>query len=169
MAKDNNNELFVYLQNIGAKAVNQFIEDQGLEIDYQMSFQMKDTSKTKWKSKSHFIKLYEQELHRLMTKKVIDIEMLGFLTLLSLYLNYEDSCLVNKDGTFLNQKDIIEITGWSKNKVNKFLKEAIDSELIFEKKQEIDKRKSKYCLNPHLFFKGQMITKETKDRYNKEK
>jgi DNA-binding MarR family transcriptional regulator len=169
MAKDNNNELFIYLQNIGAKAVNQFIEDQGIDIDYQMSFQMKDTSKTKWKSKSHFIKLYEQELHRLMTKKVIDIEMLGFLTLLSLYLNYEDNCLVNKDGTFLNQKDIIEITGWSKNKVNKYLKEAIESELIYEKKQEIDKRKSKYYLNPHLFFKGQMISKEAKDHYNKEK
>ena len=172
MVKDNRNELVNIIQNIGAKAVNQFIEDHDLQDqfdNYQMSLQMKDVSKTKWKSKSHFIKLFEQELCRLMTKKVIDIEMLGFLTLLSLYLDYEDNCLVNKDGTYLSQKDIIEVTGWSKNKVNKFLKEAIESELIFEKKQEIDKRKSKYYLNPHLFFKGQMISKETKDHYNKEK
>lgn len=169
MAKDNQNELFIYIQNIGAQAINKFIEDQGLELDYQMYFQMKDVSKTKWKSKSHFIKVYEQELLKLMSKKVIDIEMLGFLTLLSLYLNFEDNCLINKDGTYLNQKDIIELTGWSKPKVSKFIKEAIDSELIYEKKQEIDKRKSKYYLNPHLFFKGQMISKETKDQYNKEK
>jgi DNA-binding MarR family transcriptional regulator len=173
MAKDSqNNELKMYLQSISAKAINKFVEDNGLEDildNYQMSIQMKDVSKTKWKSKSHFIKVYEQELLKLMTKKVIDIEMLGFLTLLSLYLNFEDNCLINKDGTYLNQKDIIELTGWSKPKVNKFIKEAIDSELMYEKKQEIDKRKSKYYLNPHLFFKGQMIAKETKDHYNKEK
>jgi DNA-binding MarR family transcriptional regulator len=100
-----------------------------------------------------------------MTKKVIDIEMLGFLTLLSLYLDYEDNSLI-KDDRYLNQKDILELTGWSKNKVSKFIKAAIDNKFIYEEKQENDKRKSMYYLNPNLFFRGQKIDKETKQYYD---
>lgn len=169
MAKENRNELFEYLQNIGNQAIRQFIEDQGIEdeVGYAKLW-MKDNSKVRWKTGTHFIKMFELELKRLMTKKVIDIEMLGFLTLLSLYLNYEDSCLV-KDGKYLNQKDIIEISGWSKNKVNKFLKEAIENDLLFEEKQEEDKRKSKYKLNAKLFYKGSKIDRDEKMYYDYEK
>jgi DNA-binding MarR family transcriptional regulator len=163
MTKDNQNELYVYLQHIGTQAVKRFADDNGIDLDIEMY--VKDKSKIKWKSKSHFIKLYKQELQRLMTKKVIDIEMLGFLTLLSLYLDYEDNSLI-KDDRYLNQKDILELTGWSKNKVSKFIKAAIDNKFIYEEKQENDKRKSMYYLNPNLFFRGQKIDKETKQYYD---
>jgi hypothetical protein len=166
MKKENQSELYLYLQNIGNKAIYDFLESQGLEAHAQMY--VKDISKVKWKSKSHFIKLYKQELQRLMTKKVIDIEMLGFLTVLSLYLNFEDNSLIIDD-RYLNQKDIIDITAWNKNKVNKYIRIAIENELLYEEKQEGDKRKSKYFLNPNLFFRGQKIDKETKQYYDYEK
>jgi DNA-binding MarR family transcriptional regulator len=154
-------------QRIGTNAIKDFLESHDIEIDgVQLGFIVKDNSKVKWKSSSHFIKLFERELQRLMTKRIIDIEMLGFLTTLSLYLNFEDNSLVNKDGSYINQKDIINITNWSKSKVNKFIKVAIENELLFEKKQDEDKRKSKYFLNPKLFYKGQKIDKDIKEQFN---
>jgi DNA-binding MarR family transcriptional regulator len=93
--------------------------------------------------------------------------MIGFLTTMSLYLNFEDNSLINKDGSYITQKDIITITNWSKSKVNKFVRIAIENELIFEQKQEEDKRKSKYFLNPNLFYKGSKIDKETKEYFDK--
>lgn len=155
-------------QRIGSNAVKDYLDSYDIELDgVELGFYIKDNSKVKWKSKSKFIKLYEMELYRLMTKRTIDIEMIGFLTTMSLYLNFEDNSLINKDGSYITQKDIITITNWSKSKVNKFVRIAIENELIFEQKQEEDKRKSKYFLNPNLFYKGSKIDKETKEYFNK--
>jgi hypothetical protein len=154
-------------QKIGSNAVKDFLDSNDIEINgLELGFYVKDNSKVKWKPKSHFIKLFEMELFRLMTKRIIDIEMLGFLTTLSLYLNFEDNSLINKDGTYINQKDIISITNWSKSKVNKFIKLAIENELLFDQKQDEDKRKSKYFLNPNLFYKGQKIDPDTKKHFD---
>lgn len=155
-------------QRIGSNAVKDYLDSYDIELNgVELGFYIKDNSKVKWKSKSKFIKLYEMELYRLMTKRTIDIEMIGFLTTMSLYLNFEDNSLINKDGSYITQKDIITITNWSKSKVNKFVRIAIENELIFEQKQEEDKRKSKYFLNPNLFYKGSKIDKETKEYFNK--
>jgi DNA-binding MarR family transcriptional regulator len=168
----NKKELFTKMQEvgqrIGSNAVKDFLDSYDIELNgVELGFYIKDNSKVKWKAKSNFIKLFESELQRLMTKRIIDIEMLGFLTTLSLYLNFEDNSLINKDGSYINQKDIIDITNWSKSKVNKFIKLAIENELIFEQKQEEDKRKSKYFLNPKLFYKGSKIDRETKEHFDK--
>lgn len=155
---------------IGTNAVMDFLESHGLEMDgVQLGFYVKDTSKVKWKGSSKFIKLYEMEMERLMNKEIINFEILGFLTWLSKYLNYEDNSLINKDGTYLTQKDIIEITGWHKNKVSKTVKSLIENEILYEKKQEEDKRKSKYFMNPNLFFKGKNIDKDIKEFYDNKK
>jgi DNA-binding MarR family transcriptional regulator len=172
MSSINKKELMSKMQEVGQKigsnAVRDYLDSYDIEINgMELGFYVKDNSKVKWKSNSHFIKLFEMELLRLMTKRIIDIEMLGFLTTLSLYLNYEDNSLINKDGSYINQKDIINITNWSKSKVNKFIKLAIENELLFEQKQEEDKRKSKYFLNPKLFYKGSKIERETKEQFGK--
>lgn len=168
----NKKEIMSKMQEVGLRtstnAVMDFLESHDIELNgVELGFYVKDNSKVRWKSNSHFIKLFERELYRLMTKRIIDIEMIGFLTTLSLYLNFEDNSLVNKDGTYINQKDIIDITGWSKSKVNKFIKLAMENELIFEQKQEEDKRKSKYFLNPNLFYKGSKIDPDTKKQFDK--
>jgi DNA-binding MarR family transcriptional regulator len=168
----NKKELFNQMQEVGQKigsnAVKDFLDSHDIELNgVELGFYVKDNSKVKWKSKSNFIKLFEMELRKLMNKRIIDVEMIGFLTTLSLYTNFEDNSLVNENGLYLTQKDIIEITNWSKGRVNKYMKIAIENELIFEQKQEEDKRKCKYYLNPKLFYKGSKIDRETKELFDK--
>lgn len=170
----NKNDLISHMQEvgqkIGANAVKDYLDSNDIEIDdISLRFFVTDTSKVKWKPNSKFVKLFISEMEKLMKNKTITVEMLGFLTLLTPYLNYEDSCLINKDETPMSQNDIIKLTGWGRNKVSQTIKALIELEVIYEQKQENDKRRSKYYLNPNLFFKGQKIDKEVKKYYDDKK
>ena len=170
----NKNDLISHMQEVGQKigvnAVKDYLDSNDIEIDdISLRFFVTDTSKVKWKPNSKFVKLFISEMEKLMKNKTITVEMLGFLTLLTPYLNYEDSCLINKDETPMSQNDIIKLTGWGRNKVNQTIKALIELEVIYEQKQEADKRRSKYYLNPNLFFKGQKIDKEVKKYYDDKK
>ena len=92
--------------------------------------------------------------------------MLGFLTLLTPFLDYENNCLINKDSTYMSQNVIIKLTGWGRKKVTNTISTLVSQEIMYEMKQDIDKRKSKYYINPKLFFKGQKIDKEVKDYFD---
>lgn len=170
----NKNDLISHMQEvgqkIGANAVKDYLDSNDIEIDdISLRFFVTDTSKVKWKPNSKFVKLFISEMEKLMKNKTITVEMLGFLTLLTPYLNYEDSCLINKDETPMSQNDIIKLTGWGRNKVSQTIKALIELEVIYEQKQENDRRRSKYYLNPNLFFKGQKIDKEVKKYYDDKK
>jgi hypothetical protein len=155
-------------QIIGANGVKDYLDSHGLELEnLQYRFIVKDTSKVKWRSKSEFVKIFIKELEK-MDKNIITVEMLGLLTLLTPYLNFEDNSLINKDGSYMNQNDIMNLTGWGRKKVNQILKVLIDNEILYSKKQKEDLRKSKYFLNPNYFYKGQKIDPETKEYFEQQ-
>lgn len=170
----NKKELIQQMQEvghrIGTNAVKDHLDSYGLHIEgVELQFFVKDTSKVKWKSNSKFTKLFDTELINIMSKNTITVEMLGLLTLLTPYLNYEDNSLINKDGSYMNQHDIMKLTGWSKKKVNQLLTVLIDNEIVYTEKQTEDKRKNKYSINPNLFYKGQKIDKDIKKYYDDKK
>lgn len=170
----NKNDLMLNMQEVGhtsaKRSVMDYLESHGIDVDdISFKFLVNDTSKVKWKSNSKFVKLFIAELEKLMSKKVITVEMLGFVTLLTPYLSYENNCLMNKDNSIMNQNDIIKLSGWGRNKVSQTIKVLIELEIMHEEKQQEDKRKSKYYLNPHLFYKGQKIDKEVNEFYKKSK
>jgi hypothetical protein len=174
MTNINKKELMEKIQRvghtIGTNAVNDFLESHDIEVDgIQLGFYVKDTSKINWKPKSKFVKIYGSELTRTMVNKNIDIEMIGFITVLTPYLNYEDNSLVKPDGTYLNQNDIIDLTGWNRKKVNQTIKILVDNEILFTELNENDKRNKKYYVDPNLFFRGQKIDKEVKQFFEDKK
>lgn len=153
----------------GSAEANKFLLDNGIDIEnVELNFTVRDTSKVLWKPKSEFVKIYTKELKK-MDNNTITIEMLGFLTLLAPYLNYEDNSLINEDDTYMTQNDIINLTGWSRKKVNQTLKVLIDNEIIYTMKQKDDQRKSKYFINPNVFFKGQKIDRDVKEYFEPKK
>ena len=160
-------ELIDKVQELGhTEAVNtvkDFLDNQGIDLDgIELRFIVKDVSKVKWKPKSEFVKIFIKELEK-MDRNIITFEMLGFLTFLTPYVNYEDNTLINKDGSYMNQNDIIELTGLSRKKVNHILKVLIENKVIYTMKQTEDKRKSKYLVNPKIFYKGQKIDSNLKE------
>jgi hypothetical protein len=158
-------------QKIGSNAVKDYMESWDIEEDdIQLSFYVKDTSKVRWKSKSQFIKIFNVELKRLVTKgKLGDIELLGLATRLSLQVNYEDNCILNDNGSYMTQKDIQVMAGWSKRKVTLALNDLIENQIIYIQKQEEDQRKNKYFMNPNIFYKGANIDKNVIEFYEQRK
>lgn len=158
----------------GSNAVRTFLESHDIELDNLEGIHIskpyiKDNSKVKWKTGTQFIKMFSVELIKLVNKKGVlnDIELLGLATRLSLQVDFEDNSLINKDGSYITQKDIMDITGWGKKKVAQSLKQLIDNEIIYIDKQEEDQRKNRYYMNPNIFYKGSNIDKEVKQRYDK--
>jgi hypothetical protein len=155
-------------QVIGTNGVKDYLDSHGIDINnVQLKFVVKDVSKIRWRSKSEFVKIFIKELEK-MDKNIITVEMLGLLTLLTPYLNFEDNSLINKDGTYINQNDIMNLTGWGRKKVNQTLKVLIDNEIIYSRKQKEDLRKSKYFVNPNYFYKGQKIDPESKEYFEQQ-
>lgn len=170
----NKKELIQQMQEvghrIGTNAVKDHLDSYGISIEgVELGFYVKDTSKVKWKTNAKFTKLFDSGLNKIMTKNIFTVEMVGLLTILTAYLSYEDNSLINKDGSYLNHNDIMELTGWSKKKVNQILTVLIENELIHTEKQIEDKRKNKYFINPNLFYKGQKIESSVKEFYKDKK
>lgn len=170
----NRKDMLVILQEAGHKlgtsGVKDLLDSYDMEMDdIELGFYVKDHSKVKWKSKSRFVKIFVTEVEKLMNDEIITVETLGFLTLLASYLNYEESSLVNKDGSYLEQSDIVKLTKWSRKKVSNTINLLIELEIMYVQKREDDKRKSVYFINPNLFHKGQKIDKETKEYYDNKK
>jgi DNA-binding MarR family transcriptional regulator len=133
---------------------------------YELSFNIKNKNKVAWKARSEFTKLFHNELESLIKAKKLNMQKIGFITMLTKYIAYEDCYLINKEGDYLSQKEIIEITGESKPTVIKILRQLIKDNIIIAKKQEKDKRLNKYCINPNLLFKGKNIDIKLKEKYS---
>ncbi|TPF17965.1 MarR family transcriptional regulator [Priestia megaterium] len=132
---------------------------------YEIKLTIKNKNKVAWKARSEFTKLFHNELDSLIKSKKLNMQKVGFITMLSKYIAYENCYLVNKEGEYLSQKEIIQITGESKPTIVKILKQLIKDKIIIAEKQEKDKRLNKYCINPNLLFKGKDIDIKLKDKY----
>lgn len=148
------------------------LEDHGIKdfTGIQFNPNIKDVSQQVWKDGYKFIKLYKSEINKFMkNKELFTVELLGFITILSNYIGYEDNFLYNSKQEYLTQGDLIKITGWSRRKISNTINLLIDNEIIFQFPHEKDKRKHKYFINPKLVYQGRLIDHETKSLFDEEK
>jgi hypothetical protein len=145
-------------------------ESQGMDwkaIDnVQFSMLVNDNNLSSWKSKSHFTKMFHNEVLKAVKKGLLNIEELGFVTLLATYMDYQDNMLKHKNGEYISQKDMVQLTGYSKRKVINMLNKLKTNQIIYDHEDVNDKRKKMYSLDPNLFFKGKEIDVELKKIYN---
>jgi DNA-binding MarR family transcriptional regulator len=150
----------------GSHGISKYVDENGIDItNLSMGFYVQDTSKVNWKPNSHFIKLFSSGLSEVM-KKDFTIEMFGLLMLLASYLDYQNNYLVNKDGEYLTQKDIMKIAKWGKTKTVNMISQLVENDMLIKMPQENDNRKSKFFMNPNLFYRGKQIDKDIKAYYD---
>ena len=170
-------ELIQYFRENGtahiAKMFFDTAEANGIDVseleNIELNLYIKDKSKVKWKQNSNFVKLFTTELERMVRNKMLNMQKLGFITMLTPYLDYQDNSLKNKNGEYLTQEDIMKITGLKRRAVINMLNDLKKHEIIFDRPQENDKRKKKYYLNPNLFYKGKEIDVKIKEYFNRQK
>ncbi|WEG18535.1 helix-turn-helix domain-containing protein [Alkalihalophilus pseudofirmus] len=156
----------MHTQEEAAKSVIDTLDSMGVNTEnLGVSLYIQDKSKVKWKTKTHFVKIFSGELKRLRRNNIIDYESLGLLTELSAYMDFQGCYLRNDDGSYMSQKDIINLTGWARSKVSNVLTDLIKKELLLFTTQKEDKRKKRYFLNPNLFYIGNEIHKDIKNYY----
>lgn len=159
-----------HVQAEAMQTVIDTLESMGIEPStLGLSFYIKDKSKVKWKTKTHFIKVFVSELQRLHHNKILNFEQLGFLTVLSTYMHYQDPYLRTREGSYLTQKDIIDMSGWGKKKVIGLLNELKNKKVLLSTSQPNDKRKKRYFIDPNLFYIGNEIDQRIKEHYSKDK
>ncbi len=153
-------------EKLAAQIVIDTLEAMGYDPeDLSVKLHIKDNSKVKWKSKSHFVKLFIVELKTLLKQNKLNVEKTGFVTILASYIDFQDNSLRNDSGDYLSQKDIIEITGFGRKKVSQLLKELIEDEILISTYQKEDSRKKRYYINPNLFYRGTDIHKTVKEYF----
>lgn len=162
VAREKEKEILQILANNSAKeAIKNYCDVTGSKVeDYQVGAFVKDTSKVKFNSE-HFIKTFDCTLKELIENKIISISEYSILSLLSLYVDYENNEL-KIDDKYMTQKDIIRISGYGKPKVIAILNSLINHNLLFGQKNLKDKRENIYYLNPYVYYRGQKLDKEIK-------
>ena len=133
--------------------------------DDKMLIEVKNNNQKKWKSKSHFVKLYTNEIANLIIKAKLDAYESGLLLRLIPYLEYESN-LIAVDGEFIDKKGIMEISGYSKHKASEVIESLVVKKVLSKTKVG---RTLKYHLNPHLMFRGTFLSAETESIFRKEK
>jgi Holliday junction resolvase-like predicted endonuclease len=98
-----------------------------------------------------FIKRLGLRMKQYFHDGTINVEDMGLLMLLCTFINFEDNSLMINNQEYLSQKEIINITGWSRDKARKVMKKLMDSKIIQGNHQKDDKRKMQYYINPEFF------------------
>lgn len=149
-------------EEYGNAGLRKFREQNGIDEPIGTGSYVVDHSKVDWKTKSHFIKVYKLELDKLIKKEDVSLEVLGFLTLLEKYIGYEDNYLYNDNDEYLDQKDLIKITGLSRKKVSDLLTVLFNHKILYKFPHPDDKRKNVYYVNPNVIYRGSRIDIEAK-------
>jgi DNA-binding MarR family transcriptional regulator len=161
------------IQFAGQNALVDHLTDNELQLltDFDWNIFVKDNSKVEWRSKSKFVKLFDVQMYNLFNKKILNVDDIGFLTVLSTFINYEDNSLRNKDKkhTYMAQSDIMNIMHWDRKRTYQRINKLIKNKIIHKKKQDEDKRKYKYYINPNLIYRGKKIDKDIKEYYDDQK
>jgi Holliday junction resolvase-like predicted endonuclease len=98
-----------------------------------------------------FIKRLGLRMKQYFHDGTINVEDMGLLMLLCTFINFEDNSLMINNQEYLSQKEIINITGWSRDKARKVMKKLMDKRIIHGNYQKDDKRKMQYYINPEFF------------------
>lgn len=123
---------------------------------------LSETHYTKWKSKSHFIKIYRTEMREYL--KVVKLSPNAGLLLLHIqpYIEFKSNRICNKSGENLSNEDIEALTGLTKKRLNSALKELEDNLFIIR----VGKSQQRIIyFNPYLLCAGNVVSKEVVDLF----
>ena len=152
-----NNDFRTVLRNEISKTV-QLMEENGHDIEgFSLSFNDDKKLQDKWKSKSHFIKIYNSELVDVIKYYELDSYELSSILLLMPYVEYETNLIAN-GGVALRKKDIMKILDYSENKTDEILSSLVQKKLLAKTKVG---RVVIFHMNPHLVFRGRYLSPET--------
>lgn len=109
-----------------------------------------------WKPKDIFLKVYVEELKKIRNK-INATDMIFCFEILP-YISYASGMLTktgkNDKRCPLKLKDIMDVTGYSKNTVRDCLNRLVNVKVLSKTKVG---RQNIYYANPHIFFKGRTI------------
>lgn len=111
-----------------------------------------------WKKDSYFIKVFRTELREYMKVTKLSTNARAFLFSVQMYIEYPTNRIAKPDGTNFTNAELTELTGLSKNTLNKTLKELEDKHFI---KKVGQGRAREIYFNPYLMA-GKDIEKSTK-------
>ena len=153
----NNNDFRIILRNEIGRTVK-LMKENGYETEgFTLSFNDNKKSQDKWKTKSYFIKLYNNELATTIKRYNLDSYELSSILLLLPYVEYETN-LIAKEGVALRKKDIKKILNYSENKIDEILNSLVEKKILAKTKVG---RIVIYHMNPHLAFRGIYLSPET--------
>jgi hypothetical protein len=115
-----------------------------------------ESKKTKWKTKKHFIKVYDEMFEMIKFYKLDAYELATIMQLME-FVEYETN-LIAIDGVPLIKSDIIKILSFSETKVEEVIKSLVEKKILAKTKVG---KKVIFHMNPRIAFRGIFLSKET--------
>lgn len=113
--------------------------------------------KTLWRSKSHFIKVYN-DMFKIIDDYKLDAYELATIMRLMQYVEYETNLICDDEGSALKKKDLMKLLDYSENKLENILKTLVEKRVLAKTKVG---REIIFHMNPDLAFRGQFLSPET--------
>ena len=134
------------------------LENEGYKREgFALSFKDGNKDQPKWKPKSHFAKIYNNELVNVIKNYNLDSYELSAILLLLPYVEYETN-LIADGGVALNKKSIVKVLDFSENKTDNVLNSLVSKKILARTKVG---RNVIFHMNPHLTFRGVWLSPET--------
>lgn len=114
-------------------------------------------SKTVWRQRSHFIKVYN-DMFKIIDDFKLDAYELATIMRLMQYVEYETNLICNEDGSSLKKKDLMKLLDYSENKLENILKTLVEKRVLAKTKVG---REIIFHMNPNLAFRGHFLSPET--------
>lgn len=143
------------------KKIIQYISEMKQEdndfdkLSYSLFVQ--DTHKGAWQNKSHFYKVFYDEIDYLLDQGILTQTNVDFLLRFGRYLKWEMNLVVDKNDIPLNQKTLANKMKINVKTFQRNIQPLIDSKIILEIKLS---KENFYMINPYIIFVGKNINKQ---------
>lgn len=137
------NHIFEYL--------NELLKDND-SVSVKLS--VKDSDDVDWKSKSHFTKVFDDEIKYCKEKYELTRNDIAFLKSLGEFLFWETNILVDENSKPLNQKSLANLLEINPKTVQRNMKVLENKKCIFSIPYG---KEVFYVVNPYLLYKGSKI------------
>ena len=117
-----------------------------------------DIYNVKWKKNSQFIKIYRTEFREYMKTIKLNSNEKNFIFSLQCYIEFKTNRIAKSNGDDFSNDELQELTGLSKNTLNKTLK-TLETKLLIVRTGK--GRARKIYFNPHLMCGGNDLLIET--------
>lgn len=156
MSKDDKSFKMELRNRVGS--VVEDLENEGYQREgFSLSFMEDRQNQPKWKPRTHFAKIYNNELANIIKNYKLDSYELSTILLLLPYVEYETN-LIADGGVALKKKDIASVLEFSENKTDDVLNSLVNKKILAKTKVG---RTIIFHMNPHLVFRGIYLSPET--------